>query len=831
MQLRWLALAALILLVALGVWWFAGLEPSSARAPLPTPNAESGATLPDPSALEAGSANAREETKLPAAPSAAAPAPKDAQHPSATIRAHCIDERGLPIGGVALQMDGGPALARSGADGRAEGPLRLWSADGGEYWIALSESFHVKQGFSRVLLPDVVCDLGDVVMPPAGRILGRVFDGRGRPVAKASACSSHSAFAEWASSQEPDSVCAATAEDGSFVLEGVPLGTMRVTARAQGYAPAERAPLEVFAGQELHGVEIALTEHKAEDHAGFVVHVLTPAGEPFPTAELVYSIREVGGGSSGNARVDAHGVRKLFCGPEGHVSARAFDLSGRYAAACAFDVPGSRGSLELRLGETTLHTLVVTDEQQKPVERYAFRTLQESEWRPLPGGSPTDEHGLLRCALSGNSSSGSLEATDEQRKPHPVGRAELRVPPLKFVIQVDAREFALAQLGPLAPETAPPEIHVTLKRLPGIRGIVTVDGQPFAGAWVKLFAATSRTRETFVNDLPSRVTAAPLLTTSSGSDGSFVLELRDAGDYEVQAGAPERGIAEYGPVHLVPNTGAKDLVLELPGLGAIEGRVLANAGVKLRDLVVGAARGDGRPFSVRTDAEGNFRFERLSPGRWLLRIQREDIDPNGVSSELRDKPESDEAFPSSCEVRAGETTRADIDLRQFAELVASVQVPGWEKAHWHAGLEPAGATQCRAANTDDVDGEHIRVRVDQPGEFLFRLYGQVPGTKHTLYFEERVHLEAGENAWKFAAEAGQLVLTNRKDEQVYAYVRCRLAGGRDLSIGAQIPARGELTLGGIPVGNWTRVDWKDGMPVEQGTAAVTVAAPGRLEWN
>ena len=115
-------------------------------------------------------------------------------------------------------------------------------------------------------------------------------------------------------------------------------------------------------------------------------------------------------------------------------------------------------------------------------------------------------------------------------------------------------------------------------------------------------------------------------------------------------------------------------MLELPGLGAIEGRVLANAGVKLRDLVVGAARGDGRPFSVRTDAEGRFRFETLSPGRWLLRIQREDIDPNGVTSELRDTPESDAPFPSSCEVRAGETTRADIDLRQFAEIVASTLV-------------------------------------------------------------------------------------------------------------------------------------------------------------
>jgi hypothetical protein len=281
----------------------------------------------------------------------------------------------------------------------------------------------------------------------------------------------------------------------------------------------------------------------------------------------------------------------------------------------------------------------------------------------------------------------------------------------------------------------------------------------------------------------------------------------------------------------VPGTGATDLLLELPGLGAIAGRVLANAGVELRDLVVGASRGDGRPFSVRTDAEGRFRFEKLSPGRWLLRIQREDIDPNGQSSELRDAPASDAAFPSSCEVRAGETTSVDIDLRQSAELVATVQLAGWEKAHWHASLEPTGATQCLAASIEDVDGEHIRIRVDQPGDYLFRMYGRIPDAKHTLSFDERVHLEAGSNAWSFTSPAGELVLANRTEEPVYAYVRSRPPGGRDLSIGAQIPAHGELTIGGVPLGSWTRVGWKDGKPVEEGTAVVAPGVAARLEWN
>ena len=822
----------LIVLVALGVWWFAELEPSAARAPLPQPAEQNSPPALDASRLEAGTSGAREATALPAEPSEPAPPPKDTQHPTGTVRAHCIDDSGRPIEGVELQGDGAHTLAKSGPDGRVEGALKLWRADGGEMWIVLREAFHVKRDFTRVLLPDAVCDLGDVVLAPAGRIEGRVVDERGQAVAKAAVWSGRLAFAEWASSQEPDSVWAASADDGSFVLEGVPVGATRLAARADGYAPAERAPLELSAGQELRGIEIALTQHKqSDDDAGFVVRVFTPAGEPVPGAEITYAIHESGGGSSGSNTADEHGTRKLACGPAGRVFVRARDPEGRFAAAGAYDVPASRGSIELHLGETTLHTLLVTDEQGKPVERYAFRIVQQPEWKQLPGLKETDVHGLLYCWLPDPGTTASFGVPDEKRVPHADGRCELRAPPLDFVIQVDARDFALAQIGPLSPASTPAEIHVTLQRLPGIHGIVLVEGKPCAGAWVKLFDAPGKQRETLVNEFPSRVMASPRLTTSSASDGSFVLELREPGDYEVQAGTPERGIAEFGPVHLVPEKGAQDLVLELPDFGALEGRVLANAGAKLRDLVVGASRGDGKPLSVRTDEQGRYRFDKLSPGRWLLRLLGEDIDPHGEGSELRDNPAPDAEFPSSCEVRAGETTKADIDLRTSAELVASVKIAGWEEARWSASLEPSGSVQCRGANVVDVDVEHLRLSVEQPGEYLLRLDAQVKGQSHSLGFEEHVLLEAGANTWSFASESGVLVLANHTPESPWVYLRSRTPGGHSISVSVQLPAHGELTLPGIPLGSWARVVWKDGKPVEDATTQVTAGASARLEWN
>ncbi len=809
----------LLVLVALGAWWIGARGPQPASAPLPPPSAENGIAAHDASDLEAGAQRARAATDLPVAPKVAEP-------PSATVRAHCIDDRGLPIAGVELGGDSNAVVARSGVDGRVEGHWRLGRTDGQMSWITLREPFHLGQLFLRVLVPDALCDLGDVVLVPAGRIRGRIVNERGKPVS--------GAFVWSTRADKPlggQDSSAASAVDGNFVLDAVPCGPTRVTARARGYVASERSGLELLAGQELRGIEIALTERESEDAAGFLVRVWTPAGEALPLANLVCDIREKRGQSVGTWTADEHGTLKLPIGPEARVNLRATDPAGRFAPACAFDVPASSGSLDLRLGATSLHTLLVEDQSGKPVESFAFRVLQAPESTPLPGLERTDARGLLRCSLPDAGTDSSFGVDPEQRQSHPEGRAELRAPATPFVIQLDAPDCALSQVGPLVPESLPAEVRVTLQRLPGIRGIVTAEGKPVAGAWVKLFAAPGRKRETLVDDFPSHVMAAPELATSTDEQGRFALELREAGDYEVQAGAPERGVAEFGPVHLVPDKGAQELVLELPALGALEGRVLANPGVVLRDLVVGASRGDGRPLSVRTDADGRFRFDKLSPGRWFLRLVEGDIDPHGETTQLRDEPASEAPFPANCEVRGGETAHADIDLRQSAELVARVELAGWEGARWHASLEPEGATQCRGLRIDDVDGEHVRLLVDQPGDYRFWLNGTLPGAQHSLGFEELVHLEAGPNTWKFASPTGTLVLANRKDEELSTYVRCRLAGGRELSLNLQLAAQGELTLSGIPLGSWARLDWRDDLPVEDGTTEVSAGTPGRLEWN
>jgi hypothetical protein len=830
MRFHRVLLTVLVALAAIGIAWLAELELRPTRASAPVPSPVAGAVPREADALEPGSPDAREIPEPRPAEHEAESAARNAAHPSATVRARCLEENGLPIAGAGMEGDGGRVEATSGADGRIEGRIRLWTELGGTMAILLRERFHVKQRFSRVLRPDELCDLGDVVMPPAGCILGRVLDERGGLVAKAPVWSSRLPFAEWSSRQESDASWSPTGEDGSFTLEGVPCGTTRVAARARGYAPAERSPLAVLAGQELRGIEIVLSERRQEGDAGFVVRILKPTGEPLPTAKLAYDIREGTAQSSGNANVDGQGTRTLHCGSAGSVNARAYDPSGLYAAACAYDVPVTQGSLELRLGETRPRTLLVTDEQGEPVERYGFRTLQEPEWRPLAGRVPTDEHGLLRCSLTG----GSIEKfpeSDAERQVHAAGRAELHVPPLPFVIQVDAPEFMLAQIGPLVPESLEAEVHVALQRLPGVRGLVTADGKPVAGAWVEMRSATASNRETFVDDLPSRVLGIRLVSTKSGADGEFLLELRDAGDFEVQAGSSDRGIAELGPVHLVPNTGARDLVLELPALGAIEGRVLAAPGASVRDLVVGAGRGDGHAFSVRTDAEGRFRFEKLSPGPWLLRLLQADIDPNGSSSMTRQATAANEPLPSSCEVRPGETTAADIDLRQSAEIIALVQIAGWENARWQATLQPEGATQCLGARAKDVDGEHIRLRVDQPGEYFFYIGGQIPESKTGIGFTDRVRLGPGENTWSFASDIGGLVLENRTDGPAVASVSRRLEGARWVQVGAQVPAHSVLELGGIPVGTWTRSSWRDGKFVEEASTTVTTSVAGRLEWD
>jgi uncharacterized GH25 family protein len=835
MQLRRLALAAGIVAALAALGWFALRGASTPQTPaleLPAPS-QAARPKSESSTLEADSAAAREEKAAPpAVPATTTTA--DPESGDATLRARCIDEQGAPILGVRLMALGSEKpLTLSAVDGRIDAAIPIEQAEGLKARLELVDRFHVSCAFERVLRRGQECDLGDVVLKLGACIRGSVVDENGKPIAQAWVTSSKKSLLPRGQQNEPDARNAHSLADGSFLLEGVVPETNCVTAFAEKHATGERAGLELVAGRELAGIVITLRPEQAPDDSGLLVRVLQPSGEPLNGALVQAELHEGERTSISIGATDEQGQRHLDAGPAASADIVVSDeIYERYASAFALDVPVSRRTLEIRLEQGTPHALLVVDDHDAPVESYAVRILYEPEYHPARGGSMLrDTNGLLRDMLIGHGLAGPYVPHPQERKPHARGRAEIHAGSSAFVVQVDAAGFAPGEAGPFPALGAPDEIRIVLKRLPGIRGAVVSGGKPVAGAWVKLFQASEEQHVVLVNGFPSRLQPVVQAQTKSADDGRFELPLRDAGRFVIQAGAEGLGEADSETLALEPRTGADGIVLELAALGAIEGRLLLPADETARDRVVGASRGGGRSCSVRTDAEGKFRFEKLSPGAWLLRPLAEDVDPAGEGFEIRYAVGGASELPSTCAVRPGETTRIEIDLRHKAEFVARIELAGLEGGKWTAALDPEGASFSRRTSLSQVAEDALRMSVDQPGDYALRISVWKPEMHGSLRIEERLHLDAGPNVWSLAGPAGQLVIANTLGDKVYPQLRCEGPGGRTLEIDLELAAREEALLETLPAGRWVRVHYDAGRFIEDGAVEVSPVTPARMEWK
>ncbi len=721
-------------------------------------------------------------------------------------------------------------LALSAADGRLAATISIWKKDGVKLRFQLVESFHARSSFERVLRPGETCDLGDLVLAPGARIRGSVLDERGAGLGGAWVISSRKSILPRLES-ERDASFATTAKDGSFVLEGVPAGTSCVTAYGEHRGAVEQCGLEPVLGRELGGVVITLGAEE-QDESGLLVRVLQPSGDPLPGARTENEVREGERTSIGVRSADKKGCFHIAGGPTAVADIVVTDPQLRYVSAFAAGVPIAQRTLEIELEAGTPHTLLVTDEQGAPIESFAFRVLQEPQYHPASSGAMLrDTNGLLRDLFIGHGIEGPYAPRAQERKQHAEGRAEFAAGSLAFCVQADAAGFKPGEAGPFLAGAAPAEIRLALQRLPGIRGRVVSGGAPVAGAWVRLFQAAEENRSVLVDgNFPSRILPVLQAQTTSAADGAFELPLRDAGDFIVGAGREQLGEVQSAKLALVPRDGRDGLVLELPGIGAIEGRLLVAPGEDARDRVVGASSGNGHARSVRTDAEGRFRFDELSAGTWLLRPLGEDIDPAGEGYEVRGGSTPTQ-MPSSCVVRANETTRLEIDLAHKAEFVAHIGIPELADGQWTASLDPVGASFSRRATLAQVEASKLRLSVDQAGEYALRIEVWKPELHGRLSVEERVHLLAGTNEWTLAGPAGELTVASTLDAKAYPQLRCETSTGRVLSLYLDLGAREEFVLHGVPAGHWTRVHYDLGKLVEDAALEIGAAAPARVEWK
>lgn len=179
-----------------------------------------------------------------------------------TIRARCVDEIGQPLPGVTctvLQFSQFEPKT-SGADGRVDwnAALLRWEAD--RDWVVMTFAVEGRVPIERRVSSDAhVFDAGDVELPLAGSIRGRVTDEQGEPIHGAVVVPIQPLAADQqldalmryygrgAKRLRPDVMLSCrSAEDGSFELAGVPHGPCllmgRVDGRERAFAPAMVGP-------------------------------------------------------------------------------------------------------------------------------------------------------------------------------------------------------------------------------------------------------------------------------------------------------------------------------------------------------------------------------------------------------------------------------------------------------------------------------------------------------------------------------------------------------------------------------------------------------------
>jgi len=635
-------------------------------------------------------------------------------------------------------------LARSGADGRMtirptkDDPLSdIRLAAGASGFEVLFPYCEARQGRTT--------DLGDFVLRRGADVRGTVVDRGQNPIAHAliiAAADSDDTSVDNVDvlrSRGPERQglvhACESGSDGRFLLEGIPVGTLRVWAQFDDSRWSVTPPTAISAGAEVSGIVLVINSEGAADPSLADVQglVLDPDGKPVGNPHLDVQHRQhnffvgekVVGGSDG----------RFLLHPKYPNEALSFEISApedRFTHALLEGIrPGTR-DLVVRLQEMKTIVLIVTDEHG-PLERFRVRA-----------GDERDGQGRALTA-------------DE---PHADGHVSVRAPSDSFWYHIDAPAHAPTKLGPIDGRAPPAQLEVALHSVPCVRGRVMDGDLPIAGAKLSLCEQHESANIISGGGFRSYVETFEAVRTTSGADGSFELGIASSGRYSVFADAAGFARAQYGPIQLSADAAPAEIVIPLDAGGTLEGKVLMPSGRSPAGVIVGINRGDGNPLRQTVGADGAFRFERLIAGPWEL---RRTADPAAPTSATLTGGGAEKPAPirlrEDFTIAVGQTTHKDLDLREsdgcFLEIdLRNNSAPA---RGWRIGLRPKGDAVFNGLTPQATTDERGHAHLEAPFEGDCELSLSPPvETSSALHVRTGVHLQRGTNSWSRDLATGRI---------------------------------------------------------------------------
>ncbi|MEM7308659.1 MAG: sigma-70 family RNA polymerase sigma factor [Planctomycetota bacterium] len=634
--------------------------------------------------------NARRAVEAPE--SAEEPAPAAAQRTALSLRA--VDERGAPIRGARLLIADHDGMLRdmdpsepSGPDGRivldVEREAMFRYAGNPEKLLGLHL---VASGFAtRFLVEEVideqVTELGERTLAPGGDVAGRVLDERGASavgievVAKVedNHGSTQRVYMGGDGPREGEHFLRATTDaEGRFAIAGLELRAHRLWFRRGQLNWNKTEPFELQAGERRTDFELTFPVLDPAE----LVHgrIVLPDGSPATSARIRWR-RWSFWSDSKPALPDGS-----FAFQPGHeIGLIAEDANGDYSPSPMVSAKPGDPELILTLQPRRTCRIVVTDEEGAPIE--------DAWMMPFLGEDGVGDRWLH---------------TDAD------GAHELLLPGEEFRLRVGCDGYEAVYVEALDPTALGEELAVVLPPAQGLYGVVLAGGEPLPGATVHLVQDLSEgTREVYKGFTSRFLDNGESAETDA--EGRFMIAIdRDSTTpWTLIAEKPGYARAELAVGKVALGEEVRGLELRLTSGGTLEGLVLAPPGRTREGIVVACSHEDGLPLITRTDADGRYRFEHLTPGGWLVEAREET--PEGRSISIIEAEEM--PFVPNAQIVEGGSTVVDLDMLWLVDLSVDgrLVLDGVGAEGWTATAQ-AGHTTERGAVAETVE-------VDASGAF------------------------------------------------------------------------------------------------------------------